>query len=384
MSEARDPESNRIDAESAESVKSCPAKVTGQMAAHHGAEKAAQCGVQMAGHHGVPKEFQATTICGNCGTEFAPKRGASGRFCSRQCVSPGRSTLDENKIIELYASGVGIKTIAKRLLGRETAKNTIRDALKRNGVQIRTVQEMAKDPASILRRLIGRGVVVDSKSVFKKRIKTTVKTRGLELFDYGRQEKAKAERLMRNQKAKEEHSIRFKEINDKAKADGFKSEYHRRYKTEPHFRLKEMMRRRFKKVAVGTGKPSRRMLGLLGCTQAEFKRWIESQWEEWMTWENIGKAVNGFWQIDHIIPCSWFDQSNQDDLEICWHYLNLRPLCAVENNARRANPNKLIETIEALPSHPIKEKMIHVAISRSKSGSHDDHLCPQGRREPFR
>jgi hypothetical protein len=375
MSEARDPESNRIDAESAESVKSCPAKVTRQMAAHYGAKKAAQHGVQMAGHDGVPKEFQATTICGNCGADFAPKCGASGQFCSRQCVSPGRSTLDENKIIQLYASGVGIKTIAKRLLGRETAKNTIRDALKRNGVQIRTVQEMAKDPASILRRLIGRGVVVDSKSVFKKKIKTTARTGGLELFDYAKRAAKKAGEIRS-----------YHAQNAKAIEAGFRSSYHAKYQTDGAFRAKEIARRRFKKfVGEGLGERAGKFIG---CSWDEFRLYLETQWEDWMNWENIGPIADGFWQIDHIVPCSWFDHERNDHARLCWHHLNMRPISSRENSKRSNRPTDLIETLKSLPECEIKNDLIAFVLQsvhfQPVTGPLTENYSARGRREPVR
>lgn len=335
----------------------------------------------MSARHDVPRGFLATATCGNCGKEFPPKRKTAGEFCSRACVSPGRSQLDEARIIRLYSDGMGLKAIAQEVIGRMSAKNTIRDALIRNGVEIRTVQQMANDPASKLRRLKGRGLPINRRTVFGQGYKPTTKTTGLELFDYSKAKQNEVRKSERNQKSRESHPVRFEEINRRARELGFKSEYHRRYELEPQFRLKEMMRRRFKKIAMGAGQPSARMLDLIGCTQDGFRRWIESQWEDWMNWGNIGKSVSGRWQIDHIIPCSWFNQEKQEDLEVCWHYLNLRPLCAVENNVRRDNPNKLIETIGALPDHPIKERMRAMAISRSLSGSHWTNRPSQGRRD---
>lgn len=37
-----------------------------------------------------------------------------------------------------------------------------------------------------------------------------------------------------------------------------------------------------------------------------------------MNWDNYGS-----WHIDHIIPCSSWDLSNEDDIYKCFNYLNL-------------------------------------------------------------
>jgi hypothetical protein len=359
MSEARDPATNRIDAESGESVKSCSAMATGQAAAHHG----------------VPKEFRAFAICGNCGKEFAPKQGTSGQFCSRACVSPGRSQLDEPRVIRLYAQGIGLKAIAKELIGRVSAKNTIRDALRRNGVQIRTVKQMAKDPASILRKLRGRGVTIDRNSVFDKKIKTTTSTNGLELFDYGR-------RLVK--KASEARAYHAQ--NAKAIKSGFRSSYHAKYQTDGAFRAKEIARRRFKKfVGEGLGERAGKFIG---CSWDEFRLYLETQWEDWMNWENIGPIADGFWQIDHIVPCSWFDHERNDHARLCWHYLNMRPISSLENSRRSNRPTDLIETLKSLPECEIKNDLIAFVLQsvhfQPVTGPLTENYSARGRREPFR
>ena len=46
-----------------------------------------------------------------------------------------------------------------------------------------------------------------------------------------------------------------------------------------------------------------------------------------MNWSNYGIA----WHIDHIIPCTSWDFTNEAELFMCWHYLNLQPLLRQEN-----------------------------------------------------
>ncbi|MEO5564500.1 MAG: hypothetical protein ABIR18_13725 [Chitinophagaceae bacterium] len=50
------------------------------------------------------------------------------------------------------------------------------------------------------------------------------------------------------------------------------------------------------------------------------RKWFEFQFDERLTWEDFGKK----WQFDHIIPVTYFDFTNQDELKLCWNFTNLR------------------------------------------------------------
>ncbi len=72
---------------------------------------------------------------------------------------------------------------------------------------------------------------------------------------------------------------------------------------------------------------------IIGCTRDEFKFYIKSQFNDWMTFENCGE-----WHHDHIVPLSKAWQSNIksfDDqksvLVSLWNYKNIRPLDGSEN-----------------------------------------------------
>jgi hypothetical protein len=71
---------------------------------------------------------------------------------------------------------------------------------------------------------------------------------------------------------------------------------------------------------------------LLGCSIDEFRLYLESNFEDWMNWDNYGK-YNGSpmsgWDIDHKIPLS--SAKNKEDLEKLNHYTNLQPLCSYIN-----------------------------------------------------
>ena len=72
---------------------------------------------------------------------------------------------------------------------------------------------------------------------------------------------------------------------------------------------------------------------ILGCSFEEFKIHMESQFKEWMTWENHGIIELGIidigWDIDHIIPIS--SAETEEDIIRLNHYTNLQPLCSYTN-----------------------------------------------------
>ena len=81
---------------------------------------------------------------------------------------------------------------------------------------------------------------------------------------------------------------------------------------------------------------SRKNQDLFGCTRAEFREHLESQFESWMNWDNYGQNTGEYkktWQIDHIVPYKAFP--TYEDLDehkhaVCW-YNNVQPLCAKKN-----------------------------------------------------
>jgi hypothetical protein len=71
---------------------------------------------------------------------------------------------------------------------------------------------------------------------------------------------------------------------------------------------------------------------ILGCSIKDFKKYLESKFESWMSWENRG-LYNGEldygWDIDHIIPLCTVE--TEEDIVRLNHYTNLQPLCSYKN-----------------------------------------------------
>lgn len=67
---------------------------------------------------------------------------------------------------------------------------------------------------------------------------------------------------------------------------------------------------------------------ILGISFEEFKQYIESLFQEGMSWENYGE-----WHIDHKKPVSW--ANSEEELYELNHYTNLQPLWATENLSKK-------------------------------------------------
>jgi len=80
-------------------------------------------------------------------------------------------------------------------------------------------------------------------------------------------------------------------------------------------------------------KRSKVMAPYLDCSLLEFRKHIESLWLPSMSWDNYGYGY-GKWNIDHIRGCNNFDLSYEKDRYICFNYLNLQPLWAVEHMSK--------------------------------------------------
>lgn len=61
-----------------------------------------------------------------------------------------------------------------------------------------------------------------------------------------------------------------------------------------------------------------------------------------MVWKN--HSATG-WHIDHIEPVFLFDLSKKEEQEECFHFSNLRPMWADENNSRSKTKEYLYEPL---------------------------------------
>jgi len=113
-----------------------------------------------------------------------------------------------------------------------------------------------------------------------------------------------------------------------------------RKQIDPEFRLSEHLRTRinikFNKF-IKLNKDSLKIIDLLGCSLNEYKQHIESQFKPEMNWSNQGKI----WEIDHIIPISKFDLTNQNEQKKAFHYTNTQPLFKTTQIAKQLGYNEI-------------------------------------------
>ena len=126
------------------------------------------------------------------------------------------------------------------------------------------------------------------------------------------------------QRYKKEKIIR-KRYNDDNK-DKINNRAREKYKNDPNFRMKKILRSRFKKTVTGK-KKYKSVISYLGISVEIFKKWIESQFDNKMSWDNQGIH----WHIDHVIPCSSFDLTDEKQIKKCFYWKNMCPLSRTDN-----------------------------------------------------
>ena len=80
--------------------------------------------------------------------------------------------------------------------------------------------------------------------------------------------------------------------------------------------------------AIRGGQKSGSAVDDLGCSIENLKLYLESKFQEGMTWDNRGKHG---WHIDHIKPLSSFDLTDREQFLKAVNYTNLQPLWAKDN-----------------------------------------------------
>lgn len=90
-------------------------------------------------------------------------------------------------------------------------------------------------------------------------------------------------------------------------------------RTNLQYKLSEVYKSKFHKFI--KGKKSS-IQNILGCNYDFLIKWLECNFKPDMTWENYGT----YWDIDHVIPLSLFDFSQEINIKICYNWINLRPL----------------------------------------------------------
>lgn len=131
----------------------------------------------------------------------------------------------------------------------------------------------------------------------------------------------------------------YKDRYDPVKGNEYNKRYNKKKRRkDPLFKLKGNIRSYiYQSVRLkGYGKNTK-TYNILGCEWIVLKEHIESQFDEFMNWENYGS----YWDIDHIIPLSL--GKTEDEILKLSHYTNLQPLNSYYNrHIKRAKFEKSI------------------------------------------
>lgn len=80
------------------------------------------------------------------------------------------------------------------------------------------------------------------------------------------------------------------------------------------------------------GTPSEAYAPYFGLDKINLRKWFELQFTEGVSWESF--AAN--WQFDHIVPVAYFNFSREEDLLLCWNFVNIR-VETINSNKNRGN-----------------------------------------------
>ena len=123
----------------------------------------------------------------------------------------------------------------------------------------------------------------------------------------------------------------YREKNKDKIKDRVNKYFKERKKVDELFRLsctiRSLISNSFKGYKKGT-----RTTEIIGLSIEEFKLYLESKFEDWMSWENYGKyngSYNYGWDIDHIIPIS--SANSIEEILLLNNFKNLQPLCSKVN-----------------------------------------------------
>ena len=106
--------------------------------------------------------------------------------------------------------------------------------------------------------------------------------------------------------------------------------------TDINFKIKENVSSAVNSVLCGR-KNNRQVELLIGYKIENLKNGVEKQFTSKMSWSNYGIANsnNYTWNLDHIIPISYYNFINEEEIKKCWNPRNIRPLSAIENSKRK-------------------------------------------------
>lgn len=106
------------------------------------------------------------------------------------------------------------------------------------------------------------------------------------------------------------------------------AQHRKRRETDIQFKISKKLRSSFTKYL--NSKRKTIIADTVGCSLKEYKKWIEFNFDENMSWDNYGE----YWQIDHVLCIYLFDLTLIDEQKLCFDWKNTRPLNKIKNLGR--------------------------------------------------
>lgn len=148
----------------------------------------------------------------------------------------------------------------------------------------------------------------------------------------------KACRVVREGKRNKDNPERHSKYNAKWKANNKEhvKEYAKNrmcYKrlVDCNFKLKTDLVSHIRHLIYG----DRKTLSCLQCSREQLKVWFEYQFDENLSWVKYDE-----WQVDHVIPLSFFDLTNEMEYMLACNWSNMRPVKADVNQAKSDSIDK--------------------------------------------
>jgi hypothetical protein len=121
-----------------------------------------------------------------------------------------------------------------------------------------------------------------------------------------------------------EYNKAWREVNKEYKRKADRDYKNKRYSEDPEFRTRQLLRNQTKRLGDYKSKTT---IEIIGISAEEF--WKRNGSPSVEELEDL--------HIDHIVPLSWFDLSNEEHARVSSHWTNLQYLNSADNLAKRNN-----------------------------------------------
>ena len=130
------------------------------------------------------------------------------------------------------------------------------------------------------------------------------------------------------------HGHKSKRLTEKTTCYECKKIRKKKYEKKPKRRMIESLNKRLNiYLKTKKYKKTTSLRYLIGTSPDGLRKHIENQFDSNMNWDNYGS----FWEVDHIVPISFFDPEKESHLRVALNYNNLQPLEKKLNHIKSNN-----------------------------------------------